>query len=243
MADIYKSKAIVLRTLKYRETSLIADLYTREKGLRSFIINGVRSNRKSKKTSLYSVMSIVDIVAYEKPNNKLARIKEAKLALIYEKLPFNVIKSSIGLLMTEIARNAIKEQDSQPELFDFLAAWFSYLDKHAVVLKHIPLLFLVELSHYLGISPDNNYNNDQTIFDLENGRFESDIQHLKWSLPAEQSQHLHSLLSTKKSSIDQLKIPKEVRTPLLKNLIKYYQYHLPNFADLKSLEVLTQVLS
>ena len=63
---LIKTQGIVFKSIKYRETSVISDIYTREKGLRDYIFRGVRSKRAKVKASLLQVMSVVDMVAYER---------------------------------------------------------------------------------------------------------------------------------------------------------------------------------
>jgi DNA repair protein RecO (recombination protein O) len=48
----YKSRAIALSYLKQGESSIIAKIFTEEKGLQSFIVKGVRA-KKAKKNLVY----------------------------------------------------------------------------------------------------------------------------------------------------------------------------------------------
>jgi len=105
---LFKSIGIVFRSTKYGESSLILDVFTREKGLRSFIVNGVRSTKAKGKASLYQHLNIIDMVAYDK-DDKLARIKECRLGHHYQKLSFDIKRSSIGLFLLEVCKNAIRE--------------------------------------------------------------------------------------------------------------------------------------
>ena len=45
----YESKAIVLNYIKHGETSIITKVFTREFGVQSFIVKGVRSKKSRKK--------------------------------------------------------------------------------------------------------------------------------------------------------------------------------------------------
>ena len=127
---IIKTRGIILRTVKYSETSIIADIYTEGVGLRSYIISGVRTQRSRVAMGLLQVMSLVDIVAYDAPG-KLNRIKEIHAAHIYTALPFDVRRSSIGLFMAEVTRRTIRESEENEALFAFLFDIFQYLDETA----------------------------------------------------------------------------------------------------------------
>ena len=87
--------------------------------MRSFIVSGVRKSKSKSKASLYQHLNILELVAYDK-DNKLARIKETKMHHYYQKLTFDVIRSSVGLFVLEVCRNAIQEKEENVELFDFI---------------------------------------------------------------------------------------------------------------------------
>ena len=106
---LIKTKGIIFQTRKYSETSIIADVYTEEKGFRKYIISGVRKKNAKVSASLLQVMSIVDLVVYERPDRDLTRIKEIKPAYLYRSIPFEVRKGAVGLFMIEVARKTIRE--------------------------------------------------------------------------------------------------------------------------------------
>ena len=92
---LIKTQGIIFHTKKYSESSLIVDIYTQEKGLRSYIISGVRSKKSKVSASLVQIMSLVDLVVYHRDDRDLTRIKEIKPAHVYQSLPFDVRKSAL----------------------------------------------------------------------------------------------------------------------------------------------------
>ena len=60
---VYKSKGIVLRSIRYGEADRILDLYTRDAGLVSAIAKGIRRTR-SRFGARLEPLSCVDFVAY-----------------------------------------------------------------------------------------------------------------------------------------------------------------------------------
>ncbi|MBL0101072.1 MAG: recombination protein O N-terminal domain-containing protein [Saprospiraceae bacterium] len=107
---LYSSSGIIFRTIKYSETSIICDIYTREKGMKSFIVSGVRTARSGSKAAIYRHLNIVNIIAYEQESDKLARIKEISLQYHYKLINTDVILSSMAIFMLEVCRNAIREK-------------------------------------------------------------------------------------------------------------------------------------
>ena len=70
------TKAIVLRSIKYGDTSLISTLFTETQGVQTYITQGVRSAKaKTNKAALLQPATLLDVVVYHKPNTNFYRIK------------------------------------------------------------------------------------------------------------------------------------------------------------------------
>lgn len=237
---LFKSIGIVFRSTKYSESSLILDVFTREKGLRSFIVSGVRSSKAKNKASLYQHLNILDLVAYDK-DDKLARIKECKIEHYYKKLSYDVVRSSIGLFILEVCKNAIREREENIELFDFIHSRLVLLDSDEPLnLGLISIKFMLELTQYIGFMPMNNFHFDNPYFDQYNGKF----------IPMESEKYISSKdVSAAISMIDHMAVegltvlsyPKELRNQIIDDLVVYYRLHIEQFKELKTLEVLRTI--
>lgn len=236
--NLYKSKGIVFRSTKYSETSLILDILTREKGMRSFIISGTRSSKSKNKAAKYQHLNILDIVAYDK-EDKLARIKESKIHHYYKSVPYDIIRSSIGLFLLEICKNSIKEKEPNPPLFDFIFNQLETLDGDCD-LALFPILFMLHLSEYIGIRPLLNYSEECAYFDLLNGKFTSDVNE-KYLSQRETSKALYEIASLKVNQSDNPKYSKDIRNKIIDDLVIYYRLHIESFQQLKTLEVLRSI--
>lgn len=191
MAKLYKTEGVIIRQMKYGESSMIIDVFTEVKGLRSFIVGGVRS--KKSKAALYQVMNLVELVAYDKDSDKLNRIKEAKINLIYHDIPRNIFKSSIASFMIDVFRTSVKEREANLELYHFLKNWLLFLDQTVSSLAYLPSLFMLELSEQLGFQPQNNFGEASNRFNLMEGAFvESGVQ-MQYILNIDESSHLAHL--------------------------------------------------
>ncbi|MBL7815714.1 MAG: DNA repair protein RecO [Saprospiraceae bacterium] len=237
---IVKTRGIILRTVKYSETSIIADIYTEGGGLRSYIISGVRTQRSKVAMGLLQVMSLVDIVAYDVPN-KLNRIKEIQAAHVYTSLPFDIRKSSIGLFMAEVARRTIRESEENAELFQFLFDIFKYLDETHERFSNLHLAFLLELSGHLGFRPDEGEYTEGAVFDLRSGIFTKNSVGHSHFLSENHSFLLSQLLTQSWHQSHLLKISLEERRLLIGELLKFYQFHLDNFPDINSFKILQEI--
>lgn len=238
---LFKTKGIVLRSFKYSETSLIIEVYTREKGLKKYIVSGVRSKKAKVSANLLQVMSMLDLVAYDKEGKELNRVKEIKAAHIYQHLPFDIRRSSVGLFITEVAQKILRQSEQHYELYDFLEVIYLYLDQNENGVNNVHLFFLVHFAQYLGFQPDGEYNTTTPYFDLQEGTFvPSEVA--KYVLNQNQSKILDRLLDTQLATLHQFSINRQERTQLLERLLQYYQLHLENLPTISAHTILKEVL-
>lgn len=238
---LIKTRGIIFKNLKYGESSLIQDIYTEEYGLKSYIISGVRNKKKGNKSGLLQVMGLVDIVAYNKESKSLNRIKEVKADYLYRSIPFDVVRSSIGMFMIEISRRSIRENERNDILFHFLRDSFLYLDQCEGSMALLPILFLIKLSKELGFTPSQNYSEDEPIFDLMEGGFTTGQTHSKYLLSQEGSQYFYSLLFEDYGISNSFNVPKAMRIYILDQLIIFYRLHIENFGEIKSLGIIKEL--
>ncbi len=239
---LIKTKGIVFRTTKYSETSLICDIYTLERGLATYIVSGVRSKKAKISSSLFQVMSLVEIVVYDNPNKEVNRLKEIRPALIYQSIPFNVVKGTVGLFMTEVCGKTIKESEANQLLFNYLYDSFLLLDRTTHKIANFPLFFILHLTSFLGIKPNNNWKKE-SYFDLEDGCFITNLTGRQHYISLDLSTHLHHILSIPLQEAHTYPIPKQERKELLEQLIKYYRLHVENFKEVKAYSIIQEVLS
>ena len=238
---LQKTRGIVFRTHKYGETSLIVELYTESKGVRKYVINGVRSPKARTKANLLQLMSLVDVVAYEREDRDLNRLKEVQPAVIYESIPFNIRKGAIGMFMVEVARKAIREREANEALFQFLFERFRYLDKCTDPVANYHLVFLLDLSTFLGFEPAVEYAEALPVFDLREGAFLHQPPGHPDYIVEEQAELLFHLLDHSYDNSHQFRITREQRRQLLDKLILYYRLHLEGMGEVHSHVVLQEV--
>lgn len=233
--------ALVLSTIRYRDADLIAKCYTRESGLKSYLLRGVLKSKKAKiRSSHFQPLNHLEIVASHRDKGTLEYIREVRIRSLATDLQSNVFKSSIAMFLAEVLRNAIQEEETNPALFDFLIASFDHLnaaEKHA----NFHLLFLLQLSQYLGFYP-NHTDLDLAYFNLVEGDFQG-AESSKHSASEQNTRLLRELIGMTYAEAESLKLNKNSRNAFLDMLMLYYQLHLQGFFRPKSLDVLQQLFS
>lgn len=236
-----KTRGIVLHTTKYSETSVIAKIYTEKLGLLSFIVKGVRTARAKAKASMLQPLTLLNLELQYRENKQLQFIKEFSRAYSYQTIPFDVLKSTVALLLLEVITKAIREHEENLEMFDFIYESFCLLDKTEKLNPDFHLIFLMQFTRHLGFLPHNNHSVLSPYFELTEGVFVQSNEGAN-ILPIAESELFNTLINATVFRIRQLKIGKEERRLLLKSLIRYYQLHLENF-NLRSPEILGELLS
>ena len=234
---LIKTRGIIFKALKYSETSLILDIYTEEKGVRKYIISGVRNKRSKVKTGLLQVATLVDMVAYFRDNKPMNRIKEIKAAQIYESIPFDLMKGTISLFMVELAQKTIKEEEGNRDLFNFLFNRFATLDKLTQINPNYHLYFMLDLTRYLGFYPGGAWSLETPWLNMRDGKFVKEEPLHQYALSRDLSEKVGLLM--KKEAVKMARID---RQKIVQKLIDYYRIHVENFNGLNTHEILREVL-
>lgn len=237
---VIETKAIVLSSLKYGDTSLIVRSYTEQDGLKSFIAKGVFAKKK-RNTSLYFPLNELEISYTPKANEQqLVYLKSAQITYYYESLHFHPIKSAIVFFLAEILNLVLKEEATNPALYFFIDHSLKEFDQKKDDFADFHLIFLIQLSHFLGFYP--NLEEDGILFDLENGFFSNSNSSINM-LKADETVLFKKLLELNFTEESKNVFNQAQRSLLLEILVKYYQIHTNNFKKPNSLQVLHQLFS
>ena len=169
---IQKTEAIVLRTLKHQDSNLITTLFTKDFGIKSFIIRGFRSSRSRKTHSYFQPLSIIDVVFYQRDQHSLQKITETKVNVLLQQAQTQPIKLSLGLAIVEIFYDTVKEEMPNPNLYQFLRKTILALDMADRRMIHLFIFYLLHLTRHLGFGPNDQSKDAQYVhFDYKNGTF------------------------------------------------------------------------
>ena len=235
---IISTEAIVISTIKYSDTSLIARLYTKEFGLVSYLLKGILKSKKGKlRTAYFQPLTQLSIIAKHQEKRNLQTLSEAKVIHSYETIYTSVVKQSIVLFISEILTSAIQEEENNDLLYDYLKNSFIWFDSHHQI-SNFHLLFLMSLTKFLGFYPDLS-DTQKEGFHLREGLF-TDHQGTDIIKGVKLIQ-FKRLLGTKFDDIEEINFSKTERQQLLQIIIRYFELHLGGFRIPKSLAVLETV--
>ena len=210
-----KTQAIVLHSLKYGETRLIVDMFTRSMGRQSFIVSIPKSTKAKIKKQLFQPLSILELEFDSRPKVQLQKLADVRLALPFSSIPFHAHKLSISLFLAEFLYYALRGEQENELLFDYVANSLLWLDGQQDRFSNFHLVFLMRLSRFLGFYPNLDHYQSGDYFDLRESMFQS--------APPVHRDFLYD------------------RNRLLEVTLKYYRLHLPDFPELKSVSVLQEL--
>ena len=235
------TRAIVLSSLKYGDTSLIVKAFTFSDGLQSYLLKGVLSSRRGKlKAAYFQPLMQLEIVANHKHKGTLESIREARVNYPYFSIHNDIIKNSIALFLAETLSRSIGVGEKDEELFKYVEASFQWLDTHDHA-SNFHLYFLLNLTKYLGFYPDTA-GIDAPYFDLQEGKFVTSPG-LNPLIEGNLLLYFKMLLGTNFDGMHTIKMGKKERQDLLQKLVVYFELHLHGFKRPRSLAVLNEVFN
>jgi len=238
---VVTTKAIVLSTLKYSDSSLIVKSYTQEEGLKSYLIRGILKAKKGGlKIACFQPLNQLNIVASHRNKGSLNTIKEAQISYPYKTIYKNIIKQSVVLFLSEVLSYSIKEEEKNNALFEYIETGLVWLDLHDKV-ANFHLLFLLNLTRFLGFYPDLT-EKEKIGFDLLEGNF-TNVTSQKNVIYGNNFYQFNKLLGINFDSIENVSFNKQERQIVLKIIIQYFELHLDGFKKPKSLQILETVFS
>jgi DNA repair protein RecO (recombination protein O) len=244
---IHKTKGIVLRAVKYGETSMVVTQFTELFGLQSYLVNGVRLSTKkgAGKANLFQPSAILDLVVYHNELKQLQRIKEFRWSYLYQHILSDVKKNAIALFMVELLTKCLKQPEEHSDLFHFAEDAFLCLDKtNDAVAANFPLYFALHLPVFFGFRIHDNYSEKKMFLDLQEGEFVSQQPTHPHFLDDKQAAVTSQILKTQRpEELEEIKLNHDFRRNLLYAYERYYALHLQDFGTLKTLPVLREIVS
>ena len=219
---LQKTKGIVFRFVKFGETSIIASIFTEQFGLQSYMVKGVRTSSRKSNIALFQPLTLLDMVVYHKESGGIMHIKEVKCFHPYRFINADVRKAAIAMFLNEVLNKSVKEQSHTGDIFNFITDSLIYLDTLQQP-ENFHLKFLIGLSKHLGFGP-------VLVSEVLGGRMMSEDE--------------ERVLQQMITGDDQVNVALsyEQRKNILSVLLRFYEAHTEGFGQIKSIDILKEVL-
>jgi len=242
---LHKTKGIILRTVKYGETSLVVTCFTELFGLQSYMVNNVRvvPKKGTAKANYFQPAAILDLVVYHNEHKNLQRIKEFKWAHLYQQLSSDIFKNAVSLFMIELLNKCVKEPEPNIELFYFMEDALLHLDEAGnIVTANFSIFFSLHLAVFFGFRITDTFSEKNLYLDLYEGVFieyQPGHPHFLESKEAEAISHFLKILHP--GDLAEIKLNGDMRRRLLIAIENYYSLHIADFGKMKTLPVLREI--
>ncbi len=247
MSTVHSTKGVVLRTIKYGDTSIITSVYTELFGIQQYIVKGVRQRTKtsSGKASYFIPAAILEMQVYHNEMKQLQFIKEYDWAYMYESVLFDVVKNTVAQFAMELLQHCLKEPEANPELFYLIEDTLKQLDKgNHTLTGNLPLYFTLHLAAELGFQLQGSFSSKTPVIDLQEGNFVKNIPLHPYYLEGNLAE-ITSAISNLSfyDELETIQLNKSIRRDLLEAYQLYLSLHIAGFGQMKSFAILKEVLS
>ena len=254
---LVKTEAIVLHSLKYGETRLIVDLFTRKAGRQSFIVSMPKTQKGRMKKQYFQPMTLLEVECDIRQRVQLQKLRDAHLQTAYTTIPFSAEKLAISLFVAEFLYHALRSEQQNEVLFAYIADSMQWLDIAEKGYANFHLTFLMRMSRFLGFYPNLEEREakkeergerkeerdlpEEFFFDLREGRFCQEAPMHRDFLPPAEARLIHLLMRMDFPTMHLFQLSHLDRGRITDVLLHYYRLHIPQFPELKSLSVLQQL--
>ncbi len=234
-------QGIVLNRFNYSESSIIVNILTKEHGKMGFIINGARKKKTKMHSGYFQAFNIIEFEFIPSTRSDLHRIKEVSPNTEIQNLFFDIHKSAICMLLSELVNKLYPYLEQNSNLFQFLEHLILYIDTVDIrELKNINLWAIVRIMQFAGIQPENNYSESKPLFNPIEGHF-TDNKYANASVFSEkESRLLHLILKSSIEDNHEISISRNDKRNLIDQLLNFIQIQFEGFKTGKALDIIME---
>lgn len=238
---LVKTRAIVLHSIKFGDSSIIVDMFTESNGRVSFLIHIGTGKRSKFKKQLFQSLAILEIECDIRQSSRLQHIKDVRFLYSFASIPFDAYKLSISFFVAEFLFYALKEEQKNTPLFEYIVFSVKWLDQSEHNFSNFHLVFLMRLSRFLGFFPNLDGSGHNCWFDLRNGCFSETAPLHNEVLIPDEANKIIVIMRMNYETMHLYTMSRKERDRCIEVMLHYYRLHLPVFPDLKSFDVLKEL--
>ena len=150
---IAESQGVILKVFPYSNTSVILNVFTKERGKLTFIAKGIRKP-KNPLLSILQPFNLLEFQYYYKENRAMQLIKDADILISFDHLRNNLNTIFFASTILNIINRIFEQEYSNPIIFRLLYKILGYLSSNDTHNKLYFIFFLFHLSKQLGFMPN-----------------------------------------------------------------------------------------
>jgi len=241
---IVKSEAIVLRTVDYSESSIIATLFTKEKGKVAVIAKGARKP-KNKFAAFLVVGQLLEVVFYSKESRSVQTLSDVSYSEKLHTFRVDIEKMAIMMTTTEFTNQVLHDNEINTDLFGFLKRILIWVDKQKDIPPQLFPYLQLRIAEHIGIGIQYMNENDSVdgYLNISSGLLSpgKEDEHAERLSPSQFAFMKKSLHSANASVLRIVMDPNELKK-LIQILDKYFIYHVEGMKPRRSDKIFAQLL-
>lgn len=244
---IFKSAAIIFKTIDFKESSEIVTAFTEEHGKIALMAHGAKKP-KSRVSGLLEVGNILELVYYYKSSRSVQTLKEASYLEKTPSLQTNFEKMALMTTSVELINQMLQDGEVNKELFRFTRNFLEWLEQTGQEPSLVFPYLQLRLSEIMGIglqtvSDPKNNNDDKWFLNIENGSVapEQRTSH-HYNLSKNQLLYIKLALNARTSALFKVPFESGELKQLIRYLDNYLKFHLEGIKDRTSDAIFEQIL-
>ena len=236
-------QGIVLNVVKYNDRHHIARIYTRERGMMSFLVQQGNTQAARQRRAMFMPLSPIAFEAHITPQRDIHTLHGVRRTVLPLSITGDPAKTAIALFLGELLSRVIIEQERNELLYDFIEAGIDLLEHATRGVANFHICFLYHLGQFIGIQPDTGSYAPDRWFDMDEGVFTAAVPRTHHGLPPEQARVIHLLSRMTFANMHLFRFNHHERNAMLDTILAYYRLHHSALGAMRSPDVLKQLFT
>ena len=237
-----KVTAIVLGRVRHSDKLDIISLYTDLYGRVSVTSSVGTSASARRRAALLMPLSVVRGDMVYNSVRSIQTFKNTEPAMLHPAIYSDPVKSAVALFVSEFLSKVLRESEPNAYTFSFIVNSLRWLNESDHP-ENFHLVFLAQMSHYLGFYPDVTGYSPDAIFDMRAGTF-TDFQPLHRDVLEGEDARMVVMLSRLTYGVgERIRFSGKNRSRILNGMLHYYGLHIPGAGGMKTPDVLHALFS
>ncbi len=238
-----KTRAIVLRAVKYGESGIVADMLTEQMGRVSFMVKVSRSPKSKFHKQLFMPLSLLEVDFDYRAKASLQKLRDIRMAVPMTGIALHPHKLAVAMFLAEFLCHATRDESDNAPLFRFVAISLEWLEGVETGLANFHLVFMIRMSRFIGFFPNTDGDGAGKYFDLLGACFTSRPPLHGHFLAPDEASKIALLMRLNYKTMHLCAMTRDERNRCTEVILEYYRLHVPGFPALRSLEVLRQLFA
>ena len=235
------TKAIVLKINNYTEIQRIVTVFSAERGYLSLITPAATFKRNHSSSLL--CMQIIEMEYLFNEKGNLHKLKSFTPILNTSEIYFNVYKMNIVLLWGEILHLALRNEEKNETLYEYIENSVAYLNSSREDIANFNLFFLFRLTALLGFNIDTSTYQPGYIFNINDGNFYPTAENGSYTTGPHSAEVVYKLCHLPLDEITSISLNQQSRGIILDIFLLFLSFHLNINFNIKSIKVIREIFS